>query len=488
MGELEDQREGRIQKLNALKERGINPYPYRFEVTHRAQTILSGWEALFASGEEVRSAGRIMAIRGHGKAAFAHLEDGSGKIQIYVREDHIGPEGYEAFKLFDIGDFLGVKGKVFKTRTGEITIEVSELTLLSKSLRPLPEKWHGLKDIETRSRQRYADLIMNPEVREAFRTRSGIVSAVRRYLDEAGFLEVETPVLQPQYGGAFARPFVAHHNVLNQDLFLRISDELYLKKLIVGGYEKVYEIGKDFRNEGVDRQHNPEFTMLEAYQAYADYNDMMALVEGLIPFVIREVKGDLKVSYQGSELDFTPPWQRVSLLGSIEKETGLSIGPGTGAEEIKAVCRKHGIEVDKLVGRGELIDELFSAAVQPKLIQPCFITDYPLEMTPLAKKKRDDPDLVERFEPFVAGMEIGNAFSELNDPLDQRTRFEAQVRMRAEGYQEAQPLDEDYLRAMEYGMPPTGGVGIGIDRLAMILNDAHSIRDVILFPLLRPEA
>ena len=487
MGELEDQREVRIHKLNALRERGINPYPYRYQVTHRAQDILSRWEDLSTSGEPVGAAGRIMAIRGHGKAAFAHLQDESGKVQVYIREDKVEKEAYEAFKLFDVGDFIGVKGKVFKTRTGEITIEVSELTLLSKSLRPLPEKWHGLKDIETRSRQRYTDLLMNPEVREAFRVRSKVVTAIRRFLDEAGFLEVETPVLQPQYGGGFARPFVAHHNSLNMDLFLRISDELYLKRLIVGGYEKVYEIGKVLRNEGVDRQHNPEFTMLEAYQAYADYHDMMTLVEGLFASVIREVTGGMKVSYQKKELDFNPPWPRLSLLGAIEKETGLSIGPATSAQEIASVCRNYGIDVEKAKSRVELIDELFSGVVRPKLIQPCFMMDYPWEMTPLAKRKRDDPNLVEQFEPFAAGMELGNAFSELNDPLDQRARFEAQARMRAEGYEEAQPLDEDYLRAMEYGMPPTGGVGIGIDRLAMILTDAHSIRDVILFPLMRPE-
>jgi len=488
LGELEEQREGRIHKLNLLRERGIEPYPYRYEVTHRAKDILSHWETLFSSEESVQAAGRILAIRGHGKAAFATLADETGRVQIYLREDQIGQVAYEAFKLFDIGDFLGVKGKVFKTRTGEITIEVAEMSFLAKSLRPLPEKWHGLKDIETRSRQRYADLIMNPEVREAFRVRSHVITAVRSYLDKAGFLEVETPVLQPQYGGAFARPFTAHHNALNQDLYLRISDELFLKRLIVGGYEKVYEIGKDFRNEGVDRQHNPEFTMLEAYQAYADYHDMMGLVEGLITFVIREVKGDTKITYQGQELDFTPPWPRLSLLEGIEKQTGLFVGPRTSAEEIASVCRKHGIEVGKTKSRGEGIDELFSGVVQPKLVQPCFITDYPWEMTPLAKKKRGDPNLVERFEPFAAGMELGNAFSELNDPLDQRARFEAQAKMRAEGFEEAQPLDEDYLRAMEYGMPPTGGVGIGIDRLAMLLSDAHSIRDVILFPLMRPEA
>lgn len=487
LSEFEEQRQGRIEKLNRLRERGINPYPFRYAVTHRAGEILLHWEKLAESGKEVRSAGRIMAIRGHGKASFLLLADESGKIQVYLRHDRIGPEAYEAFKLFDVGDFLGAKGKVFKTRTGEITIEATEIELLSKSLRPLPEKWHGLKDIETRSRQRYADLLMNPEVREAFRVRSKVVTVVRRHLDEVGFLEVETPVLQPQYGGGFARPFVAHHNALNMDLYLRISDELYLKRLIVGGYEKVYEIGKVLRNEGVDRQHNPEFTMLEAYQAYADYNDMMVLVEGLVSRVVREVAGTLKITYQGKELDFTPPWPRLSFLEAIEKETGLSIKAGTDAEEITSVCRKYGVEAGKAKSRVELIDELFSGLVRPKLIQPCFVMDYPWEMTPLAKKKRDDHNLVEQFEPFTAGMELGNAFSELNDPLDQRARFEAQAKMRAEGYEEAQPLDEDYLRAMEYGMPPTGGVGIGIDRLVMLLVDAHSIRDVILFPLMRPE-
>lgn len=526
----------RIAKLEVLRQKGIRPYPSKFAVTHSSSAVLSSFEALEREQNPVSVAGRLVSKRTHGKASFGHLLDGAGKIQVYSREDILGADAYELFLMLDVGDILGVRGAVFKTRTGEITIKAESLELLCKSLRPLPEKWHGLKDVETRYRQRYVDLIVNPEVRRHFTARSKIVAIIRDFLDERGFVEVETPVLQPLYGGAFARPFVTHHQALDMNLYLRISDELYLKRLVVGGFERVYEIGKDFRNEGIDRSHNPEFTQLELYQAYADYSDMMNLLEEMVCRVVTELYGDLKCKYGEHQLDFSRPWERVSYFDALKKHLGFDVKDAT-EQELRALCLKLGLEIegrsvsqhDKAIGEGaggpagpgreeprgsanepgerhadgaepqiprgavtltrtELIDELFSAKVQPKLIQPTFVYDYPKEISPLAKEKFGSPGMAERFEPVVAGLELGNAFSEQNDPLEQARQFDMQAELRAKGNLEAQPKDLDFLRALEYGMPPTGGLGIGIDRLTMVLTDARSIREVILFPHLRPEA
>jgi len=487
----------RRSKLAQIRAKGVNPYPYRFEVTHRSSEVIGNFEALAESKEEVRIAGRLMSIRGHGKTSFAHLQDAEGRIQIYVRRDTLGEELFALYGLLDIGDLIGVEGTMFRTRTGEITVEVRDFDVLCKSLRPFPiEKervedgrkvtFDEVSDKELRYRQRYVDLILHPEVRRTFEMRTRIVSAIRRFLDERGFMEVETPILQPLYGGASARPFVTHHNALDIDLYLRISDELYLKRLIVGGYERVYEFCKDFRNEGMDRFHNPEFTLLELYQAYADYGDMMRITEEMISTVAEEVAGSKTVDYQGTEIHFAPPWKRVTMLGAIEEYAGVNL-EGASEEELRRMCSELHVEKDATMGSGKMIDEIFKKYVEPHLIQPTFVMDYPVETAPLAKRHRENPALTERFEPFVNGSEIGNAFSELNDPLDQRERFEAQMRLRAMGDEEAQALDEDFLRALEYGMPPTGGLGIGIDRLVMLLADAPSIRDVLFFPQMRPE-
>ncbi|OQX59045.1 lysine--tRNA ligase [candidate division KSB1 bacterium 4484_219] len=492
---LEELMKIRRQKLAELKKLNVNPYPYGFKRTHLTTEIRQNYEIL--EGKEVSVAGRLMAIRAHGKASFAHLMDSQGKIQIYVRLDDVGEKNYQVFKLLDIGDIVGVTGVVFKTRTGEITIRTQKLELLTKALRPLPvvkEKvednthvvYDQFADVELRYRQRYVDLVVNPGVRQVFVKRSKIIASMRRFLDEKGFLEVETPILQPIYGGAFARPFVTHHNALDIDLYLRISNELYLKRLIAGGFDGVYEFGKDFRNEGMDRFHNPEFTQMELYVAYEDYHYMMKLVEEMIPRIAQEVNGSMQVTYQGKKIDLTPPWQRIPMYEAIQKETGYDLYMKS-EQQVRDIGKKLGIEVDALPHKGKIIDEIFGEFVEPKLIQPVFVTDYPVEISPLAKKHREDPNLVERFEPFIAGKEIGNAFSELNDPIDQRQRFEQQMNLRESGDDEAQVLDEDFLRALEYGMPPTAGLGIGIDRLVMILTDSPSIRDVILFPQMRPE-
>lgn len=488
----------RREELDELKNRGINPYPYRFEVTHSSQNILEDFERLEIEEIEVNYAGRVMSVRKMGKSTFMHLQDRDGKLQVYLRKEMVGDEEYKTLKLLDIGDIIGVTGKVFKTRTGEISIMVAGYELLSKSIRPLPivketvdEDGNKIlhdqfADKELRYRQRYVDLIVNPEVRQVFIKRAEIVREIRKFLDERDFLEVETPVLQPLYGGAAARPFVTHHNALDMKLYLRIADELYLKRLIVGGLERVYEIAKDFRNEGMDRNHNPEFTMLEFYQAYADYNDMMALFESLVATVAERVTGSMKIQFKEHEIDLTPPWPRLPLLEAIEKYAKVDVG-GMDEAQLRAVCKEKHVEITPTMGVGKLIDELFKDYVEPHLIQPTFICDYPIELSPLAKIHRDNPRLTERFEPFIAGSEIGNAFSELSDPLDQRERFEAQMSLKERGDDEAQMLDEDFLRALEYGMPPTGGVGIGVDRLVMLLTNSPSIRDVILFPQMRPE-
>ena len=485
MEKLSDLEKQRRTKLERIREKGIDPYPPRVRRSHTvAEAVLE-----FETGESERQislVGRLRSVRVMGKSTFAHIEDGSGRIQIYLRRDALGEEAYEFFKRdFDIGDFIGATGRLFRTRTGEITLQVEDFKMLAKSLHPLPEKWHGLKDVETRYRQRYLDLIANEEVRQVFVIRGRIVSALRRFLDQRGFLEVETPVLQPLYGGAAARPFVTHHNILDQDLYLRISDELYLKRLIIGGYERVYEIGKDFRNEGVSYKHNPEFTQLEFYQAYADYNDVMEMAEQMISYAVQEVLGTTRVNYQGNEIDLTPPWPRRSLRQAIKEESGVDYQDYPDAQGLYQAIRAIGGDVEPTATRGKLIDALLSNYVEPRLIQPTFLVDYPLELSPLAKRKPGSSETVERFEGFAAGMELCNAFSELNDPQDQEGRFLAHGRAYEAGDEEAHRMDEDYLAALSYGMPPTGGFGMGIDRLTMLLTDQVSIREVILFPHMR---
>lgn len=496
----------RLQKLEALREAGVEPYAYRYDVTHSTTAARSMFETaetggqLDESGESgsVRLGGRLVSLRSHGKTLFADLADREGRIQLYFRSRDLG-DRFALLDLFDIGDWVGVEGRVFRTRMGEVTVKVSDFELLAKSVRPLPfgkeevdpetgerRVHHGFADIEQRYRQRYADLAVHPEVRRVFVQRARIVTTIRRFLDERGFIEVETPILQPLYGGASARPFTTHHNALDMPLYLRIADELYLKRLIVGGFERVYEIGKDFRNEGIDRTHNPEFTMLELYQAFADYGDMMDLVEQMLVTVVDALHGTRSISFQGHTIDFTPPYRRLPFLEALQVYGGLD-ATTMSDDDLAAKARSLGVEDVETMGRGKLLDELFGELVEEHLHDPVFITDYPRELSPLAKPKRGDPQLVERFELMIAGREIANAFSELNDPFDQRERFEAQVALRARGDEEAQQLDEDYLRALEYGMPPTGGVGIGIDRLTMLLTDQPSIRDVILFPTMRPE-
>jgi lysyl-tRNA synthetase, class II len=485
----------RREKLAQIQEKGVNPFAYQFARTHTAAEIQQNFELY--ENKTVVVAGRLLAIRRMGKASFAHIMDAADRIQIYVRSDQVGEESYELFKLMDIGDIIGVQGEVMKTRTGEITVVVKQLELLTKNLRPLPvvkEKeedgvkvtYDAFSDTEARYRQRYVDLVVNRPVMDVFVKRSRIISAMREYLDGRGYLEVETPVLQPIYGGATARPFITHHNALDINLFMRIADELYLKRLIVGGFDGVYEISKDFRNEGIDRTHNPEFTMMELYVAYQDYHFMMNLVEEMVNFIAQKVLGTTKVAYQGTEINLAGPWPRLPLFDAIEKYTGKNLY-GLSRDELAAIAGELHVEIEKFWGAGKIIDEIFGEKVEPHLIQPVFICDYPVELSPLAKRHRKDARLVERFEPYIAGREIGNSFSELNDPIDQRQRFEAQMALKEAGDDEAQVLDEDFLRALEYGMPPTAGLGMGIDRLVMLLTDQASIRDVIFFPTMRPE-
>jgi lysyl-tRNA synthetase class 2 len=487
---LNEQQLVRRQKLGELAARGIDPYPPRLpsERTHTAAAVIAGFkEGKLGAEQTVTLVGRLMTVRIMGKAAFAHIEDGSGRVQVYLKRDVLGEAVYDDLfkKLIDLGDIIQVSGFMFATRTGEPTCEVQALTLLSKTLTPLPDKWHGVKDVETRYRQRYVDLLANEEAREIFRKRAAIVRAARSYLDENGFLEVETPVLQPIYGGAAARPFTTHHNQLDQELFLRISFELYLKRLLVGGFERVYEIGRDFRNEGISFKHNPEFTQLEFYEAYTDYNGMMRRVEEMVASISQAVTGGLKITYNGNEIDLTPPWRRVRMVDAIREATGIDYSQYPDAASLAAAMTAAGRHPEPDSSRGKLIDALFSAFVEPNLIQPTFIIDYPLEISPLAKKKADDPTTVERFEYFIGGLEMGNAFTELNDPIDQRARFVALRDAVADKDENVHPLDEDFLSALSYGMPPTGGFGTGIDRLTMLFADKQSIREVILFPHLR---
>ncbi|MBK6429381.1 MAG: lysine--tRNA ligase [Anaerolineae bacterium] len=487
---LSDQEQARREKLARLQELNIPAYPARCQRTHTAQEAVAALEAAEATGTSAATVwltGRLVALRIMGKASFAHIEDGSGRFQLFIRQNDVGAEIYENLlkKLLDLGDFVEASGALVRTKTGEPSCQVQSLRLISKALHPLPDKWHGLRDVETRFRQRYVDLLANPEVRQTFVTRARIVSAIRRYLDEVSFLEVETPILQPLYGGAEARPFVTFHNQLKQNLYLRISFELYLKRLLVGGYERVYEIGRDFRNEGISFKHNPEFTQLEFYEAYSDYGGMMRRCEELITSVARALNGHTRLTYQGHELDLTPPWRRLTMREAIRTATGLDYADYADAASLAAAMRGLGHPPEANANRGKLIESLFATHVEPNLVQPTFILDYPVEISPLAKKKDTDPTTVERFECFIGGMEISNAFSELNDPLDQLQRFEDMGRALAAGDEDAHPLDEDFITALCYGLPPTGGCGIGIDRLAMIFTDQPTIREVVLFPHLR---
>jgi lysyl-tRNA synthetase class 2 len=476
----------RRAKLEALEKRGVQPYAYRYDVTHRSGQILASSDVLETEARPVRVAGRLMTRRGHGKASFAHIKDEDGLLQVYLREDALGPEGYADVLEHDLGDWIGVEGTVFRTKTGEVTVKAARVHLLAKSLRMLPEKWHGLTDVEIRYRQRYTDLIVNDDVRAVFRARAKLVRAVREFLDSRGYLEVETPALQPLYGGATARPFVTHHNALDMQLYLRIADELYLKRLIVGGFERVYEISKDFRNEGIDRSHNPEFTMLEFYQAYADYEVMMDVTQDLVVHTVQALHGGTVVPHAGGSIDFAPPWPRLRYREAASKALGVPSLPESESD-LRALAARAGVSVDPAFGWGRTLDEIVSEKVQPSIERPTFLIDHPRDVSPLAKTHRGDPSVVERFELIVSGMELANAFSEQNDPLEQRRAFESQMQQRERGDEEAQMLDEDYLRALELGMPPTGGVGMGIDRLAMLLIDQRSVRDVILFPQMRPE-
>lgn len=483
----EDLKQARIDKLEELKRKKINPYPNIYKITHKAKEIADNFAKLEKEKKKIKTAGRLMLIRMHGKAGFSHIKDNTGMIQIYVRLDFVGEEKLNLFKLLDIGDFVGVEGDVFKTHTGEITVKVEDFTLLAKSLLPLPEKWHGLSDIEARYRQRYLDLIMNDDVKENFRLRSNAIQFIRNYLQEKGFLEVETPMMQPVYGGAYARPFMTHHNTLDIDLYMRIAPELYLKRLIVGGFEKIFELNRVFRNEGISTQHNPEFTMLELYQAYADYNDMMDINEDLVCSMIKKIKGSLEIEYQEKKLNFKKPWKRMTYLEAIKEYTGEDFSKLKDEKQVKNIAKKMGVDISEKMTKWEIINQIFEEKVEENLVQPTFILDFPKEISPLAKTKPNDPELVERFESFISGREMSNAFTELNDPVEQKKRFEEQVEKRDQGDKEAHPMDMDYINALEHGMPPTGGLGIGIDRIIMLLINTNSIRDTILFPLLRPK-
>jgi len=469
--------------LARMRELGVEPYPRRSERTHVSNEVVEAFEKL--EGTEVTVSGRLMSVRGHGKAGFADLVDGGGKIQLYVRKDEVGDAQYELWKLVDVGDIVGARGEVMKTKTGEVSVKVKSVTVLAKALKPLPEKWHGLKDKELRYRHRSLDLIANDDSRRVFLLRSRMLRVSREFLWERGFVEVETPILQPNYGGAFARPFTTHHHSLGMDLYLRIADELYLKRLIVGGIERVFEIGKDFRNEGMDRTHSPEFTQLELYQAFADYHDMMEITESLVARLADELLGTTKISWDEREIDLSPPWRRLTVRDALVEAVGEEALGNAGA--LAAAARAKGLAVEEPVQFGPLAEDVLSNLVEPNLFEPTFLIDYPKAISPLAKETPDDPDTVERFEFFIGGLELGNSFTELNDPDEQRRRFELQEAQRAGGDAEAQGMDEDFVHALEHGMPPTGGLGIGLDRLAMLLTGAPSIRDVILFPPMRPD-
>jgi lysyl-tRNA synthetase class 2 len=486
----EREREARRQRLESLRQAGVDPFPARVGPRVSVAQVRNRFgecsaEQLEAEPESVAVVGRVMALRSFGKLLFLNLVEEGERIQVSARKKEIAPELFAFIKALDVGDFVRVEGPIWRTKAGELTVDTRGAQLLAKSLRPLPEKWHGLQDVEARYRQRYLDLLVNAETRRVAVLRSRTLRAMRDFLDARGFLEVETPVLQPLYGGAAARPFTTHHNTYDQRLYLRISDELYLKRLVAGGLERVYEIGHNFRNEGVSRKHNPEFTMMECYQAYADYREMMDLTEEMIETIAREVLGDTRIGFQGASIDLKGPWPRIPLRDAILEAAGVDVMAASELESLREAVRGRGLEPGDAPTWGKLVDDLFSAHVEPTLLQPTFVIDYPMELSPLAKRSPDDSRLVERFEPFIAGMEIGNAFSELNDPDDQRGRLEAQVRAQQAGDDEAHPMDEDYILALEHGLPPTGGLGIGVDRLVMLLADVPNLREVILFPHLR---
>ncbi len=481
----------RFKKLGEISAMGVKPYAGRYETTASAQGLLDKYgqtskEDLEKQRIEATVAGRIVAMRSFGKACFCHIQDGTEKIQLYFQKNTLGDERFALFKKIDIGDFIGVKGFLFRTKTNELTIDAEDFVLLSKSLRPLPEKWHGLTDVELRYRQRYVDLIVNPEVKKVFLLRTRIVQSIRAFLNARGYIEVETPMMQTIPGGATAKPFKTHHNALDMDLFLRIAPELYLKRLLVGGFERVYEINRNFRNEGISTRHNPEFTMLEFYTAYADYRDLINLTEQMISGIAQEVLGTMEVEYEGHRINLAPPWKKVTFLDSL-REAGVPDDVLANADKARDFAKKVGASLKGGEPLGKLLNEIFEALVETKLIQPTFIIDYPTDISPLSKKRDDNPDFVERFELFIAGRELANAFSELNDPVDQKERFLKQVTEREAGDEEAHQMDEDFIRALEYGMPPAAGEGIGIDRLVMLLTGSSSIRDVILFPQMKKE-
>ncbi|MDQ0815484.1 lysyl-tRNA synthetase class 2 [Bacillus pumilus] len=488
--ELNDQFQVRRDKMNKMREEGIDPFGERYDRSHQSAQIIAEYdefskEDLEGKSAQVTIAGRMMTKRGKGKAGFAHIQDLEGQIQIYVRKDSVGEEAYELFKSSDLGDIIGVTGMVFKTNVGELSIKATSFEVLTKALRPLPDKYHGLKDVEQRYRQRYLDLIVNPESKQTFIMRSKIIQTMRRYLDSKGYLEVETPTMHSIPGGASARPFITHHNALDMPLYMRIAIELHLKRLIVGGLEKVYEIGRVFRNEGVSTRHNPEFTMIELYEAYADYKDIMNLTENLIAHIAEEVLGTTTIQYGEDEIDLKPEWKRLHMVEAVKEATGVDFWQEMSVEEAKQHAADHGIEITKNMTVGHIINEFFEQKVEETLVQPTFIYGHPVEISPLAKKNPEDPRFTDRFELFIVRREHANAFTELNDPIDQRERFEAQLKEREEGNDEAHLMDDDFVEALEYGMPPTGGLGIGIDRLIMLLTNSPSIRDVLLFPQMR---
>lgn len=481
--DLNELMQARRDKLATIIAKGIEPFGRHYETTHHAQEILDNFAGL--EGEKVRVAGRIMAIRGHGKAGFANLRDMSGQVQLYLRQDILGEEAYDVVRQFDLGDIIGVEGEVFRTHSGEISIKATSVEFLTKALRPLPEKWHGLKDVEIRYRQRYLDLIVNPDVQRVFMVRSRMIQAIRRTLDSRGFLEVETPMMHAIPGGAAAKPFITHHNALDMKLYMRIAPELYLKRLIVGGFEKIYELNRVFRNEGISIKHNPEFTLLELYQAFADYDTVMKLTEEVIASVAQEVLGKTQITYQGQAIDLTPPWRRISMSEAVKQYSGVDFATIHTLDAARKAADSIGVHYEPGHGVGGILNAIFEEKVEEHLMQPTFIVRYPTEISPLAKRCQDDPDFTDRFEGFIFSREIANGFSELNDPIDQKERFLGQVAQRESGDSEAHMMDEDFVTALEFGMPPTGGLGIGIDRLAMFLTDSYSIRDVILFPHMR---
>ena len=484
--EINEQMQVRIDKMHKIEELGWKPFGYRFLYTHRAADIAAQFDELSEKETEVKMAGRIMAIRGHGKTCFMDMQDKTGRIQVYVRKDVIGEENYALIKLMDIGDTVGITGTAFRTHMGELSIKANSVEMLSKSLRPLPEKWHGLKDVETRYRQRYVDLIVNPEVRDTFVKRSQIIRSVREVLDSHDFLEVETPILNTIAGGAAARPFISYHNALDMQVYMRIAPELYLKRLIVGGMDRVYEMGRVFRNEGIDNRHNPEFTSVEIYQAFADYRDMMDLTEEVVVKTAEKVLGTTTINYEGTTIELASPWKRMSMIEAVKEYSGKDFTDVTDLEEARAIAKELNVAIEPSFGIGKIINACFEEYVEDKLIQPTFITGHPKEISPLAKSNPENPEITDRFEAYIYGREICNGFTELNDPIDQKERFLKQVEERANGDEEANMMDEDFVNALEYGLPPTGGLGIGIDRLVMFLTNSSTIRDVLFFPTMKP--